>query len=372
MRKKGDCICMPYNVIGEGKKRLHYLDLAKGLSITEVVLYHLFVHLNDIPPIVNSISLFRLPLFFFLSGLFFKEYESFVGFSLRKVNKLLIPFLFFYFITSFAMPNILYMFGYTVKHVESLGLSGLWAFITKEEFSNSPLWFLWALFLLNIYFYTILLSVKKITKNPKIIAFCITVIGFAIGFLGSAYLAVPPRYNVPGFADSSMSALPFFVMGYLLMNFTDILAPNKWDKYLPFLVIICFSLTFYVSGSCSYKMNIYHINPLLQYFCGMSGTLGVVFTAKMLRNLPFITYWGRCSLMILVTHGVLLQIYVPIGRRFMSGLPQFVMVFIILIVVMFSYQVLIPMMKKLIPYFTAQKDLINVSKYVSDKCRSAL
>ena len=259
------------------------------------------------------------------------------------------------------MPNIFYLFGHTVENTESLGISGLWAFITQEQFSNSPIWFLWALFLVNIYFYAFLVPIKKITKNPKIIALCLTFICFTVGFFSAAYLAVPPRYNILAFADSAMSALPFFAMGYLFNRFTDILVPNRWDRYLPIIVLLCFALTFFVGGSCSYKQNIYHIHPIWQYVCGMAGTLGVIFTAKMLGNLPFVTYWGRYSIMILVTHALVLQVYIPLGRKFLACLPQFMMVVIILIVTMFSYQLLIPLMKKFIPYFTAQKDLINVS-----------
>jgi fucose 4-O-acetylase-like acetyltransferase len=160
-----------------------------------------------------------------------------------------------------------------------------------------------------------------------------------------------------------MSALPFFVMGYLFNNiFTITLVPNKWDKYLPIIIIACFALTFYVGGNCSYKQNHYDINPILQYVCGMAGTLGVFFTAKFLRNVLFITYWGRYSLMILVTHILLLQVCVPMERKFLTVIPLPVMAFIILIVVMFSYQLLIPLMKKYLPYFTAQKDIIPITQ----------
>lgn len=349
--------------MGGGKKRIQYIDLAKGICITLVVLYHVFYNLHYMPPVIKTLSLFRMPLYFFLSGLFFKEYEGFFGFFLRKVNKLLIPFFFFYVVTSFAMPNIMLLFGHTVIHKESLGISGLWAFIAKEEFSNSPIWFLWALFLVNIYFYAILVPIKKLTSNKTSIALSITAIGLLIGGIGTAYLAVPPRINIPGFVDSAMSALPFFVMGYLFNRFTEILVPNRLDKYLPIIVMLCFTLTFYVGGNCSYKKNIYHITPLLQYVCGMTGTLGVIFLAKILRNIPLLTYWGRYSIMILVTHALLLQVYIPIGRKLFSGLPQIAMVIVILIATMFSYLLLIPLMKKYIPYFTAQKDLIDVSKY---------
>lgn len=346
-----------------GGGRIQYIDLAKGICITLVVFYHVFYNLHFVPPVIKTLSIFRMPLYFFLSGLFFKEYEGFFGFFLRKVNKLLIPFIFFYVVTSFAMPNIMLLFGYTVIHKESLGISGLWAFFAKEDFSNSPIWFLWALFLVNIYFYAILVPVKKLTSNKILIALSITVVGFSIGFIGTAYLAAPPRINILGFVDSAMSAFPFFVMGYLFNRFTEILVPNRLDRYLPIIVLLCFVSIFYVGGNCSYKRNIFHITPILQYVCGMAGTLGVIFIAKILRNVPLLTYWGRYSIMILVTHALLLQVYIPIGRKFLSGIPQIAMVIVILIATMFSYLLLIPLMKKYIPYFTAQKDLIDVSKY---------
>ena len=80
-------------------KRIQYIDLAKGLCITLLVLYHVFIHQDDVPQVNRTLMVFLLPLFFFLSGLFFKEYENFCDFILRRVNKLLIPFAFFYFLS---------------------------------------------------------------------------------------------------------------------------------------------------------------------------------------------------------------------------------------------------------------------------------
>ena len=341
------------------QKRIEYIDLAKGLCITLVVFYHFFTILHDTPPFIRSLSVFRMPLYFFLSGLFFKEYEGFIGFFLRKVNKLLIPFAFFYLVTSFALPNILHsVFGFTVRNTESLGISGLWAFVTYEDFSNNPIWFLWVLFLVNIYFYVVLVPVKKLTSKPQNIAAIITVVCFAIGFAGSVWLG--GKYIKCAFLDSAMSALPFFVMGYLFNRFTDILVPNRWDKLLPIIVVACFALTFYVGGKCSYRVNSYHINPILQYVCGMTGTLGIIFTAKILRTLPFITYWGRYSIMILCTHGLLIHCLLPLIRR--AHLSTMITALVLLPIVMFSYQLIIPLMKKYLPYVTAQKDVIKIKK----------
>ena len=46
------------------------------------------------------------------------------------------------------------------------------------------------------------------------------------------------------------------------------------------------------------------------------------------------------------------------------GLPQPIVVVIVLILVMLSYQLIIPMMLKYLPYVTAQKDVFNVSKFL--------
>jgi fucose 4-O-acetylase-like acetyltransferase len=108
--------------------------------------------------------------------------------------------------------------------------------------------------------------------------------------------------------------------------------------------------------------NIFWINPIAQYLCGITGTLFVIFSAKMIRDLPFISYWGRYSIMILVSHQLLLQILSPLFRKVPINIPLKIVV--LLGVVMFSYQFLIPLMKKYLPYVTAQKDVINLLKFV--------
>ena len=54
------------------------IDIAKGLGISLVVLGHLIDYFKaDLPGVYPYVYLFHVPLFFFLSGLFFKEDEGF-------------------------------------------------------------------------------------------------------------------------------------------------------------------------------------------------------------------------------------------------------------------------------------------------------
>ena len=80
---------------GNQSRRIDFVDLTKGVCIILVVMAHVGGAFEQLD--TNSmLSCFRMPLYFFISGVFFKSYEGLLGFILRKINKLIIPFLFFY------------------------------------------------------------------------------------------------------------------------------------------------------------------------------------------------------------------------------------------------------------------------------------
>ncbi|MDE7381406.1 MAG: acyltransferase family protein, partial [Muribaculaceae bacterium] len=69
------------------KPRIEFIDLAKGFCIILVVIFHSGVELN-----IPNFNALRMPLYFVLSGLFFRDYGDFIHLLKRKINKLLIPF----------------------------------------------------------------------------------------------------------------------------------------------------------------------------------------------------------------------------------------------------------------------------------------
>lgn len=75
--------------MSDTKPRIEFIDLAKGLCIIIVIINH--IRPFDIPGFQSM----RMPLYYILSGLFFKDYGGFVSLLIKKMNKLLIPFLFF-------------------------------------------------------------------------------------------------------------------------------------------------------------------------------------------------------------------------------------------------------------------------------------
>ena len=67
------------------QQRIEFIDLAKGICIILVVLLHIVPSAN-----IPELRFIRIPLYFILSGLFFKDYGSFRNFLKKKVNNILL------------------------------------------------------------------------------------------------------------------------------------------------------------------------------------------------------------------------------------------------------------------------------------------
>lgn len=61
-----------------------------------IVMYHIdHEFFNRLAPNMNNaLQAFRLPMYYFISGIFFKLYQGFLDFTRRKVNNILVPFVF--------------------------------------------------------------------------------------------------------------------------------------------------------------------------------------------------------------------------------------------------------------------------------------
>ena len=91
---------------GNPGKRIDFVDLTKGVCIILVVMAHIGGAFDKLDK-DSMLSCFRMPLYFFISGVFFKSYEGLLGFIIRKINKLIIPFLFFY-LSAFLLKYIIW------------------------------------------------------------------------------------------------------------------------------------------------------------------------------------------------------------------------------------------------------------------------
>lgn len=334
-------------------KRIEYIDLAKGFCILLVVFSHVSHFFIDDYYGKEAISSFRMPLYFFLSGLFFKSYNNFLDFFIRKTNKLLIPFLFFYAVTSVILPNICYYLGSDLYDRECTGIDTLWSFIHPERMANRPIWFLWCLFLMNIIFYKIYEIANRSHKYNNAILILVTI------FIGiSGYYLYYLGIDLPGYLDSAMTALPFFMFGYFFRARTNILYPNKYDKYNLLFAFLCLLFILFLGKSVIFESNNFgDVSLLRMYSTGLIGTLFILFFSKYIKQLPIISYCGRYSIIILVFHYPILKVVKPyIIQLQLNAWGSIILLWSIIIGINIG---LIWLCKMYLPHVCAQKDIIN-------------
>lgn len=333
------------------KDRIKYIDLAKVFCILLVVFGHSTGPLNSPEYFLkDTLSMFRMPLYFFLSGLFFKTYEGFGSFLKRKINKLLIPFLFWHVLFVVSVPF--------VSKTETFSLHLFWDYLLPGgDPHNTALWFLHCLFVLNIVFYLLVLVCGKISNDRMRAAIsCLNVI--AIGCCGF----VLSRYGIhlPIKLETVFTAMPFFAIGYAIGCDRSILTNNRYDRWLIPVAVLCFCLTvLFATGETGYRFNTYSNLSVFQiYGGGITGIVFILFLSKKLVSLPLISYIGKYSIMLLVTH--LPMVWYMSFFINKLGLLWWETSILSTIIIILSYLLLIPLFKTFLPYVTAQKDIIKI------------
>lgn len=341
------------------KNRIEYIDLAKGFCILYVVVFHLMAYYGYTNAITNCGRVFRMPLYYFLSGLFFKRYGGFLDFSKRKINKLVVPFVFWY-VVSITLSIVLYAaFGWKLSSVHRVEpIPALLQVFTYGEYPNIALWFLISLFESNIIFYIISLLADKMGRYQ---VHTLVVLTLLCGGIGLWLMA--SEIQLPLSLSKTLYSLPHFCLGYLIFRKTKILESNKFDSYCWVISIVAFSLLAPVAhwglGLTDPKHNISGADQLILAYPGAwLGIISVISLAKSIKRLPVVSMYGRYSIMILVTHMLVYMIFRKILSEF--GVPKPYSFALNLVVVLSYGLIFIPMLRRYFPHVTAQKDVIKV------------
>jgi O-acetyl transferase len=329
-------------------RRIDFIDLTKGLCIMLVVMMHVggaFDGLAD-GPVLSS---FTMPLYFFVSGLFFKSYEGFAGFLLRKVDKLLVPFLVFY------LGSFLLMYGISKLLPGTFRLPVRWSelllvFRGHELIRfNPPIWFLVALFNCNMLFYIVHYLREK--HLPAMFAATL-LIGGAGFWLGRE------RIELPFYIDVAMTALPFYFAGFWIRRYNFFLFPHhRFDKLIPLFILLAVVTMYFTATPLGMRTNDYPGNLFQVYLAAFAGIFAVMLLCKEVKRVPVVTYLGRYSIITLGVHGPLLFFLRPVVSRFLAG--GWVQSVALLALTLAVCLLLTPVIVRLMPQFVAQKDLLN-------------
>ena len=287
------------------KKRILYIDYLKGLTILWVVWYH-----TAHPDFVNFS--FRIPLFFFVSGIFFKPYP-FKQFLRKKINTLLVPFVLFY-----AIYYIYYIMLWvssgrqlaTFDFASILSVFGLYG--GSESFViNPPLWFIFALIDLQFLLYALVKS-QLSRKWLALIAIGIT--------LADAWWFYTVK--TPFMISRCLRYFVYYAFGYLFGRGLISRIEGEHGRrasYLPGLMsLACFIACWFAKSITTMSPQ---IETVIDYVEVFSLILFMIYFLKYISVLPFLKFlkfYGQNSYIVLGMHEIILTLLLITYTRFVG------------------------------------------------------
>lgn len=253
----------------EAKSRLEFVDIAKGIGIMIVC----FGHSGAEDVVISWIGGFIVPLFFILSGYMYKDKGIPVGKDLyNKGKKLLKPYFFFSVVLlliykRFAWNDIVGVFYsryclYTYHAPDNI-------FFMKA--TNSPMWFLTAMFATFPLFYIIM-------KNEKYIKWII--LSYLLITWGCTFLPI----LLPWSLDVAFIMAIFMYIGVLFRRQENLL--NK-PSYIYWLIIAAFLILCKVNGEPNPSVRELGHSLLLYMITGVLGSISMMWICKHLEGKPF-------------------------------------------------------------------------------------
>lgn len=174
------------------KKRVEWIDMAKGYGIILVIVGHIPIEKF----LKHWIYSFHMPLFFFLAGYVFKKETLLKEFMIKRIRGLIVPY-FLLGIGIIIFNILLTLYVNTFDYIEVL--NQIKSLIVQKRFLS--LWFLTCLFSLNIMFYLIM----RLKLNDLIVSILVIVLA-VLGIVYYEFGGKPLIWNI----DVCLTASPFF------------------------------------------------------------------------------------------------------------------------------------------------------------------
>lgn len=141
-----------------------------------------------------------MPLFFILSGYFFRSGKyGFAEFLKKKTLSLLVPYVFFMLVTWIGFK--------VINHPVYMPAYSLTDFLIYGPGSD-PIWFLITLFFVEVLYFVLDMHIISKTKNPQIAKFVVCL----LSFIGSLVI----KYQFIGSLPYNIQNIPFYLFFYTI------------------------------------------------------------------------------------------------------------------------------------------------------------
>lgn len=306
------------------RKRLTYLDMAKGIGIFLVILGHIEYIREDT---LKWISSFHMPLFFVIGGIlaYEKREEGRPLFSAlaARARGTLVPY---------AAFTIMLLTMNTLEHfLEPGALSG--AQLARQYVDAATgygihiLWFLPAYFTAGAIFLLLERGLRPVSRNLAVLLLAVGAYGVTVIFRLDQYAVTD--LSLIGFAGMDLLitllrgilAMPFLLMGWYLGAFYG-RPPRKAFPVLALLLIPGGILALHLSV---FDLHYLYVEPW-HYLAAFLSCAGLTALMRALPAIRPLAWLGRNSLVIMCTHAAFFVVYyVSLGMFFIDNripLPQ--------------------------------------------------
>lgn len=291
----------------EGKTRLDYVDVARGIMILAVVLSHTWFANSDI---LGDFLPFSMPVFFFLSGFTYRPGRSYGTSMGRRVVSLLIPYFIFCTVCTLFFP----VYAGLIKKISMMSYAylptkgALWLAILKADALNmlmcTPMWFLPALFTASILFFALVGQTRKSLRK--------TLIAAAVLIAAAIVIDLVKKDTLVWFVDLAPYAVALMLIGaycggnqlygklkplWIAVGLLMLAAAEILNRVFPGSART--SVVQYIEGGAWYGV-------LTAFVIAVFGCIGTLLVARLIDLVPCLNrafrWLGRNSLWILCIH----------------------------------------------------------------------
>lgn len=280
------------------------MDVAKGVGILIIVFGHGWFVANSPELLYPILASFILPLFFFLSGVFFKPEQPFWQTFIRKADALLKPF-FFTMLMYVVIRDLL-------RHQPLLADVGGVFYASVDTIPWQALWFLPHFWLATVYAWVFLRVVRLLRLSLPFSCVLVT-LQLLLGILCLGWFWQIPvtfgehQWLLPGL-PFSLEIVPisstFFIVGYLLRGRLREHRSSIWTLLLSVLIFTALFIYSHATQDLAQRRYDHWFWSSAMSVCGVYlcwALSGVLTQVRWLRG-PM-NYIGQSTLIVLIFHG---------------------------------------------------------------------
>lgn len=313
---EGDCMSIDKDT------KITYINIAKALGIILVVIGH------SISPVNRLIYLFHMPLFFFISGYLYRDSYSLepIELGIKRLKSLYFPYI-KYQLFFLVLHNIFFelnIYNKEINKIKPYSMKELLIHIHNiltfhgSELMGAALWFLPALFMVNVLFCLYNYGIKRLgiesENKTQIILATMVFLSFVLGLLRT-------KAGIPQFLNNNIAlvAVSIFYGGYLFKRYESKIPFKIIYACIAFIVLII--LWRYFKATVAMNKNNYS-NPALFTIGWIFGVYVIMYISKLLdkRKNLLLNYIGSNTMIIMSFHFLAFKL-VTAFQIYYSSLP---------------------------------------------------